>query len=58
VLDARADAPSLLELEIAQGKRRLIDPDVIQYFSTLPGSEAGGVLPVCAITHACALYLY
>jgi hypothetical protein len=45
-LEAREESPSLLELEIVQGKRRLDDPDVINYLSALPSHQLGDSLPV------------
>jgi hypothetical protein len=47
-LEARAEPPLLLELEIAQGKRRLDDPDVVKYFSAMPASCTSDALPVSA----------
>jgi hypothetical protein len=36
VLHERKEPPSLLEIEIAEGKRALNDPMVIDYFSKIP----------------------
>jgi hypothetical protein len=52
----RAEAPSPLELEIAEGKRRLDDPAVIGYFANMPGFDTTDALPVCLDVRVWASY--
>jgi hypothetical protein len=54
----RGSEPTLLELEIMQATRRMDNPDVVQYFSNMPGSGnlAAGHLPVCISSFLCSVH--